>query len=60
MIKSIEETIAAQATPAGEGGIAIIRISGDLTEQVLNRIFKSKTGEKLKNPIDFCSVMLYN
>ena len=51
MIKSIEETIAAQATPAGEGGIAIIRISGDLTEQVLNRIFKSKTGEKLKNRV---------
>lgn len=35
-----EETIAAISTPEGEGGIAVIRISGKDSEKILNRIFK--------------------
>jgi len=34
-----EETIAALATPYGEGGIGIIRISGDCSKEILNRVF---------------------
>ena len=34
-----EETIAAIATPAGEGGIGIIRISGPETKEILERVF---------------------
>lgn len=36
----MEDTIAAIATPPGEGGIGIIRISGELSESILNKIFK--------------------
>jgi tRNA modification GTPase len=35
----MNETIAAIATAYGEGGIGIIRISGDLAGQILNQIF---------------------
>ena len=35
-----QDTIAAIATPPGEGGIAIIRISGPRTLELLNKIFK--------------------
>lgn len=35
-----EDTIAAIATPPGEGGIAIIRISGKGSMQILERVFK--------------------
>ena len=34
-----EETIAAIATSAGEGGIGIIRISGPETKEILERVF---------------------
>lgn len=37
------ETIAAISTPLGEGGIAIIRVSGDEAIQEVERIFRSKT-----------------
>ncbi|MBP7074357.1 MAG: tRNA uridine-5-carboxymethylaminomethyl(34) synthesis GTPase MnmE, partial [Rhabdochlamydiaceae bacterium] len=33
------ETIAAVATPPGEGGVAIIRISGDLALEVATKVF---------------------
>lgn len=36
------DTIAAISTAKGEGGIGIIRISGDKSFEILNRIFKSK------------------
>ncbi|WP_137626197.1 tRNA uridine-5-carboxymethylaminomethyl(34) synthesis GTPase MnmE [Lactiplantibacillus pingfangensis] len=36
------DTIAAVSTPPGEGGISIIRISGDKTFDVVARIFKGK------------------
>lgn len=37
-----EDTIAAIATPPGEGGIAIIRVSGPQSLSVANRIFRCK------------------
>lgn len=41
-----EETIAAISTPEGEGGIAVIRISGKNSETILNRIFRRKNTER--------------
>lgn len=38
------DTIAAIATAIGEGGISIIRVSGDKALQIVNKIFKSKNG----------------
>ncbi|MDR2878923.1 MAG: tRNA uridine-5-carboxymethylaminomethyl(34) synthesis GTPase MnmE [Fusobacteriales bacterium] len=40
------ETIAAISTPKGEGGIGIIRISGDGSFEILNKIFKAKNPNK--------------
>lgn len=37
-----QDTIAAQATAAGEGGIAIVRLSGDACEEILMRVFRPK------------------
>jgi tRNA modification GTPase len=39
----INDTIAAISTPLGEGGIAIIRVSGNESVAIVDRIFKSKT-----------------
>lgn len=36
------DTIAAISTPKGEGGIGIIRISGDKSFEILNKIFRKK------------------
>jgi tRNA modification GTPase len=38
------DTIAAIATAIGEGGISIIRVSGDKALQIVDKIFKSKNG----------------
>ncbi|KXZ40756.1 tRNA modification GTPase [Alkalithermobacter thermoalcaliphilus JW-YL-7 = DSM 7308] len=43
----IEDTIAAIATPAGEGGIGIVRMSGDKSLDILKNIFKSISGKEL-------------
>jgi len=40
---STEDTIAAIATPVGQAGIGIIRISGPLSLQIAEKIFKPKT-----------------
>jgi tRNA modification GTPase len=37
------ETIAAISTPLGESGIGIVRISGSLSEGIIQRLFKPKT-----------------
>ena len=42
------ETIAAIATPAGKGGVAIIRISGDGAHACLDRVFKKQNMEMRK------------
>ena len=44
----IDDTIAAIATAPGEGGIGIIRISGEKSLQVANDIFKSLSGKKIE------------
>ena len=40
------DTIAAISTPRGEGGIGIIRISGEKSFEILNKIFKTKNPNK--------------
>ncbi|MDO4481602.1 MAG: tRNA uridine-5-carboxymethylaminomethyl(34) synthesis GTPase MnmE [Bacillota bacterium] len=49
-----EETIAAIATAPGEGGIGIVRISGELAETILRSLFipANKSG-KSKNEIEY-------
>ncbi|MEG0832435.1 MAG: tRNA uridine-5-carboxymethylaminomethyl(34) synthesis GTPase MnmE [Oscillospiraceae bacterium] len=41
------DTIAAIATPDGEGGIGIVRISGERAHEIADMVFQSKSGEKL-------------
>lgn len=45
----IDDTIAAIATAPGEGGIGIIRISGEKSLDVAQSIFKSKTDKLIKD-----------
>ena len=45
------DTIAAQATASGEGGIAIVRISGSKCEEILARVFRAKNGKPLTNRV---------
>ena len=40
------DTIAAISTPKGEGGIGIIRISGDKSFEILSKIFNMKNPNK--------------
>jgi tRNA modification GTPase trmE len=37
-----EDTIAAIATPPGEGGIGIVRISGQQAEEIFKKYFRYK------------------
>jgi len=46
-----QDTIAAQATASGEGGIAIVRISGGECERILSRVFRAKNGRQLANRV---------
>ncbi len=39
----LEDTIAAIATPLGEGGISVIRLSGPESFAILEKIFRFKT-----------------
>ena len=45
----MEETIAAIATPFGEGGIGIIRMSGEESLKIVKDIFVPASGKPLKN-----------
>lgn len=45
----MHDTIAAQATPAGEGGIAIVRVSGENCREIVSRVFRPKNGKPLEN-----------
>ncbi len=49
MINIIEDTIAAIATPAGEGAIGIVRLSGREAISVCDRVFISPRGKRLKD-----------
>lgn len=42
-----QDTIAAQATASGEGGIAIVRVSGSACESILSKVFRAKNGKPL-------------
>jgi len=42
-MKYEDDTIAAIATPIGEGGLSIVRVSGKQAFQVVDRIFRGKT-----------------
>ncbi len=48
-MSDIFETVAAIATPAGSGGIGIIRISGEEAFGVADKVFFSRSGEKLSS-----------
>ncbi|RMF83900.1 MAG: hypothetical protein D6736_20415, partial [Nitrospinota bacterium] len=41
---SPQDTIAAIATPLGEGGLGVIRISGPQAQEVVKRIFRTPGG----------------
>lgn len=43
------ETIAAVATAQGQGGIGVIRVSGPESIEIVEKIFKSETGKKLRD-----------
>ncbi|MBS3739666.1 MAG: tRNA uridine-5-carboxymethylaminomethyl(34) synthesis GTPase MnmE, partial [Psychroflexus sp.] len=45
----LDETIVALATPSGSGAIAVIRVSGPQSIEVVNSIFQSKSGKPLKD-----------
>ncbi|MBZ0155458.1 MAG: tRNA uridine-5-carboxymethylaminomethyl(34) synthesis GTPase MnmE [Alphaproteobacteria bacterium] len=47
-MKSLDDTIAAISTPAGEGGIGIVRLSGRDAIAVAERVFVSPRGRKLQ------------
>lgn len=61
----IGETVAAISTPKGKGGIAVIRVSGEKSAQILEKCFKSKGKSPVENPrravfgdvIDGCEVI---
>lgn len=42
----MEDTIAAIATAPGEGGIGVVRISGEKSKEILKKIFLKKNSEK--------------
>ena len=46
-----QDTIAAQATASGEGGIAIVRISGCECERILSHVFRARNGKPLVNRV---------
>ncbi len=43
----LDDTIAAIATAPGEAGIGIVRISGEKSIEIIDKIFESKRGKKL-------------
>lgn len=43
------DTICAISTAIGEGGIAIIRVSGDNALEIVSKIFKAKNGKDIKD-----------
>lgn len=49
MANSEEDTISAISTPVGEGGISIIRVSGDQAQDIVNKIFQGHDLSKVAN-----------
>lgn len=48
---SAADTIAAIATPTGEGGIGIIRLSGPQAVGIAERVFRAKSGERVADQL---------
>ncbi len=46
-VRNFEKTIAAVSTPQGEGGIGVIRISGERAIEIADMAFRSFSGEKI-------------
>lgn len=46
-----QDTIAAQATASGEGGVAIVRMSGKESETILSKVFRAKNQKPLANRV---------
>ena len=44
------DTVAAVSTPRGKGGVALIRLSGDMAIEVASRVFRPKS----KKPLSEC------
>ncbi len=53
---SLDDTICAIATPQGEGGIGIIRVSGDRAVELVSRMVKARSSRSLQ---EFQSQKLY-
>lgn len=49
----IEDTIVAPATPPGEGGIGVIRLSGERAIAVADALFRSKSGSPISSQKNF-------
>ena len=44
-----EDTIAAISTARGQAGIGVIKISGNESIEIADKVFKSANGEKIKD-----------
>jgi len=44
----VGDCIAAISTPPGEGGIAVIRVSGESAPEIVDKIFLSRSGKKIR------------
>ena len=56
------DTVAAISTPAGEGAVGVVRISGENAFLVAEKIFKSFSGKKVADIIvldDFMAPKVY-
>lgn len=51
------ETVAAVATPPGEGGVAIVRISGDQAVAVAGKVFKGPVGSYKSHTLHFGKIV---
>jgi len=51
-----KSTIAAISTPLGEGGIGIVRISGESAKSVADRIFRSICGKKISEAAGYTAL----
>lgn len=54
---NLEDTITAIATAPGEGGIGIVRVSGDRAQEIVDKIFRSPKGKKIIHMLPY--QMLY-
>ena len=48
---NIFDTIAAISTPPGEGGIGIVRLSGENSFEIIKKIFRPRNSQEFNNPI---------